>query len=196
MVDAWMIDVPGERVVVREPGPADEVPLLTLFEECEDWFVAATGLPSGPGDVQSLFYSLPEGASLEDKVLLVLERDGVVAGLVDAVRDHPEPGAVAVGLYLLAPWARGRGLGRALAEALLTRAGQVSLVTATVPAGWRSGERFLERLGFTLHAPAPTPSQVGNRRAGPREGGVRRAELRPRNRQGSAGNLGRGVGPP
>lgn len=173
-----MIDVPGERVVVREPGPADEVPLLTLFEECEDWFVAATGLPSGPGDVQSLFYSLPAGAAPEDKVLLVLERDGVVAGLVDAVRDHPRPGAVSVGVFLLAPWARGRGLGRALAESLLARAGDPPLVTAAVPAGWRAGERFLERLGFTLHAPSPAPAEVGNRRPGPREGGVRRAELR------------------
>ncbi|MGW5369215.1 N-acetyltransferase family protein [Streptomyces sp. NPDC004009] len=178
MVDAWMIEVPGERVVVREPGPPDEVPLLTLFEECEDWFVAATGLPSGPGDVQGLFYALPEGASPEDKVLLVLERDGVVAGLVDAVRDHPEPGAVAVGLFLLAPWARGRGLGRALAESLLARAGAVSLVTATVPVGWRCGEGFLERLGFSLGAVVETGTTVGNRRAGPREAGVRRAELR------------------
>ncbi|MFF7749980.1 GNAT family N-acetyltransferase [Streptomyces sp. NPDC007971] len=179
MVDAWMIDVPGERVMVREPSPADEAPLLALFEECEDWFVAATGLPSGPGDVQSLFYSLPRGASPEDKVLLVLERDGVVAGLVDAVRDHPEPGAVAVGLFLLAPWARGRGLGRALAEGLLARAGEVSLVTATVPAGWHSGARFLERLGFALDAAAPASTEVANRRAAPGEAGVRRAELRP-----------------
>ncbi|MEV7156816.1 GNAT family N-acetyltransferase [Streptomyces misionensis] len=176
MVDTWMIDVPGERVLVRELGPADEAPLLRLFEECEDWFTAATGLPSAPGDVQSLFYALPEGAHPDDKVLLVLERDGVVAGVVDAVRDHPRPGAVAVGLFLLAPWARGRGLGRALAEALLSRAGDAAEVTATVPPGWRPGERFLERLGFALD-PEPRPTGA-NRRTGPREGSVRRAVLR------------------
>ena len=176
MVDTWMIDVPGERVLVRELGPADEAPLLRLFEECEDWFTAATGLPSAPGDVQSLFYALPEGAHPDDKVLLVLERDEVVAGVVDAVRDHPRPGAVAVGLFLLAPWARGRGLGRALAEALLSRAGDAAEVTATVPPGWRPGERFLERLGFALD-PEPRPTGA-NRRTGPREGGVRRAVLR------------------
>ncbi|MGW0880785.1 N-acetyltransferase family protein [Streptomyces sp. NPDC002671] len=136
------------------------------------------GRRSGPGDVQSLFYSLPEGARSEDKVLLVVERDGVVTGLVDAVRNHPEPGAVAVGLFLLAPWARGRGLGRAVAEALPARAEGMSSVTATVPPGWRAGECFLERLGFTLDAPAPGGSGTGNRRTGPREGGVRRAELR------------------
>lgn len=179
MVDAWMIDVPGERVLVRELGAADEGPLLTLFEECEDWFVAATGLPSGPGDVQSLFYALPEGADPGDKVLLVLERDGVVAGVVDAVRNHPEPGAVAVGLFLLAPWARGRGLGRALAASLLARADGASVVTATVPPGWHSGELFLRRLGFTLDTHAPARSGDADRRPGPREGEVRRAVLRP-----------------
>ncbi|MFF8407616.1 GNAT family N-acetyltransferase [Streptomyces sp. NPDC015684] len=187
MVDAWMIDVPGERVLVRELGPADEGPLLTLFEECEDWFVAATGLPSGPGDVQSLFYALPEGADPEDKVLLVLERDGVVAGVVDAVRDHPEPGAVAVGLFLLAPWARGRGLGRALAASLLARAGGGTVVTATVPPGWVPGERFLRRLGFTLDAvPAARPDPAGGR-PGPRGAAVRRAVLRPAGAEAAGG---------
>ncbi|MHC3468684.1 GNAT family N-acetyltransferase [Streptomyces sp. 7R007] len=178
MTDAWWVDVPGERVVVREPEPADEGPLLALFEACEDWFVAATGLPSAPGDVQSLFYSLPRGASPQDKVLLVVERDAEVTGLVDAVRDHPAPGEVAVGLFLLAPWARGRGLGRAVAGSLLERAAGVTRVTATVPPGWRPGERFLEALGFTLEEPSAPGPATGNRRTGPREGGVRRAELR------------------
>ncbi|MDF3301939.1 GNAT family N-acetyltransferase [Streptomyces tropicalis] len=173
----WPVDVPGERVLVREPEPADEGALLTLFEECEDWFEAATGLPSAPGDVQSLYYALPEGAGPQDKVLLVVERDGVVAGVVDAVCDHPVPGAVAVGLFLLAPWARGRGLGRAVAEALLARAEGVTRVTASVPPGWRPGERFLERLGFTLHAPSDLGPRSGNRRPGPRETAPRRAEL-------------------
>ncbi|NEA49934.1 GNAT family N-acetyltransferase, partial [Streptomyces sp. SID10815] len=49
----------------------------------------------------------------------MVERDGVVTGLVDAVRDHPAPGSVAVGLFLLAPWARDRGPVRAVAGALL-----------------------------------------------------------------------------
>jgi GNAT superfamily N-acetyltransferase len=185
MVDAFPLDVPGfspglpgGRLFVREPGPDDEAGLLGLFEACEDWFVAATGLPSGPGDVQSLFYSLPQGASPDDKVLLVVERGGAVLGLVDAVRGFPASGAVSVGLFLLAPSVRGRGLGRALAEALLARAEGVSLVRATVPSGWRPGERFLERLGFVLGEEAAVGAEVGNRRPGPREGTVRRAELR------------------
>ena len=37
--------------------------MLRLFADCDDWFQAATGHPSGPGDVQSLFYALPEGVA-------------------------------------------------------------------------------------------------------------------------------------
>ncbi|GGJ25796.1 GNAT family N-acetyltransferase [Streptomyces brasiliensis] len=185
MADAFSLDVPGSSpavpggpLLVREPGPGDEARLLELFQACEDWFVAATGLPSGPGDVQSLFYALPEGASPDDKVLLVVEHDDALLGLVDAVRDHPAPGAVSVGLFLLAPSARRLGLGRALAETLLARAEGFSLVRATVPPGWRPGERFLERLGFDLGAGEAVGEAVGNRRPGPREEAVRRAELR------------------
>ncbi|MCF3133719.1 GNAT family N-acetyltransferase [Streptomyces olivochromogenes] len=178
MVDAFAIDVPGGRALVREPGPADEAALLTLFEDCEDWFLAATGLPSGPGDVQSLFYALPAGAEPEDKTLLLVEVAGNVVGLVDAVRNHPAPGAVSVGLFLLAPYARGKGLGRALAGALLSRAPDLTLVTATVPPAWRPGERFLELLGFTLDTAASPDPDPGNRRRGPGERGVRRAVLR------------------
>ncbi|MER8031375.1 GNAT family N-acetyltransferase [Streptomyces bauhiniae] len=97
------------------------------------------------------------------EVLLLVERGGGVAGLVDAVRDWPEPGAVAVGVFLLAPWARGRGLGRAVAETLLARG--ASRVTGhgsrvTVPAGWTAGECFLEGLGFALEAPGGVAAGV------------------------------------
>ncbi|MEU9402122.1 GNAT family N-acetyltransferase [Streptomyces sp. NPDC048242] len=181
MNEVWPVDVPGERVLVREVRPRDEGPLLRLFEECEDWFLAATGLPSGPGDVQSLFYALPPGADPEAKALLVVERNGEVAGVIDAVRDHPERGAVAVGLFLLAPWARGRGLGRAVAEALLPRFGEPPLVTATVPPGWVPGERFLTRLGFTLDGPPEGTASSGTASAGAAgrgAGAPRRAVLR------------------
>ncbi|ASN23983.1 N-acetyltransferase [Streptomyces pluripotens] len=63
----------------------------------------------------------------------MLARDDVVAGSVDAVRNHPGPGTVAgvVGLSVPSPWVRGRGIGRALTVSLA-----VSLaVSLLAPAG-------------------------------------------------------------
>lgn len=59
---------------------------------------------------------------MEAKVVLAVEREGGAVGVVDAVRDHPGRGEVAVGMFLLTPGVRGCGLGRAVAGELLARA--------------------------------------------------------------------------
>ena len=145
----------GPGVRLREIAPDDEPALQAVFAAAEDWFVALTGDHALPGDVQSLFWSAPEGVSPADKVLLVVEHDGEVAGVVDLVPGHPEPGACSVGLFLLAPAHRGRGVGTAAARSLLDLAGRrgISRVTVAVPAGWDASATFLSGLGFTLGDP-------------------------------------------
>jgi hypothetical protein len=98
---------PGARLVTRPADGPDEAALQALFAACEDYFLAATGLPSGPGDVQSMFYALPEGADPDDKRLLVVEADGEVVGLVDVVLRHPAQDTASVGLFLRAVLAVG-----------------------------------------------------------------------------------------
>jgi GNAT superfamily N-acetyltransferase len=174
-------ELPSSRHTVRDVLPADEPELIRLFDACEDYFAAATGLPAGPGDVQSLFYSLPDGADVRDKQVLVVEApSGELVGLVDLVLHYPDPDACAVGLFLLRPDARRHGLGSALAAALLQRAadGGVRRITATVPEGWEPGRAFLAARSFTLSEPEAVPGARANRNTGPREGTVLRAELR------------------
>ncbi|MFE5737781.1 hypothetical protein [Streptomyces celluloflavus] len=47
----------NQRIQVRDLEPRDENDVLALFGAAEDWFVAATGRPAAPGDVQSLYYA-------------------------------------------------------------------------------------------------------------------------------------------
>ncbi|MFO7252316.1 MAG: hypothetical protein DIU60_016335 [Actinomycetes bacterium] len=65
-------------------------------------------------------------------------------------------------------------------DALLAHAAAlgVTRVTATIPHGRLPDERFLTARSFTLTAGPDIRETVGNRRAGPRERPVRRAELR------------------
>ncbi|HZF90576.1 GNAT family N-acetyltransferase [Streptomyces sp.] len=163
------------RIKVRDFVPEDEPGVLELFAACEDWFVAATGQPSGPGDVQSMYYALPPGCAPERKRLLVLEAEGRVTGLVDAVLGHPDPQSCAVGCWLLAPHWRRRGIGGAVARALLSAAPAVRRVTAVLPPGWAPGTAFARATGFRV-AGAPGVS-VGDRNAGPVERAALRAEL-------------------
>lgn len=173
----WTVTTATGPFVVREQlEPDDEPGLLELFAACDDWFEAVNGTPSGPGDVQSLFYALPEGASFEDKRLFTIRDGEKIVGLIDAVLGFPHRTAVAVGLFLVAPSHRGRGVGAAVAQVLLAEARESGLdtVTASAPDAWPPGQVFLRTLGFTLGPPAE-PS--GNRASAPGEAPVRKATL-------------------
>jgi GNAT superfamily N-acetyltransferase len=175
----------GRRYAVREVEPDDEPGVLALFEANTAYFEAATGLPSGPADLQSLYYGLPPGADWEDKRILVVTEDGEgdgggpVVGIVDAVLRFPAADTCAVGLFLLQPSLWGTGAGRAVAGALLecARAAGAARVTATVPVDWERGRRFLASLSFRFTGPAPHGPTTANRSTGPREPVVERAEL-------------------
>jgi GNAT superfamily N-acetyltransferase len=171
------LQLPGLNAVVRDLEPKDEPGVLTLLDACEDWFTAALGQPAGPGDVQSLYYSLPEGADFEDKRIIVVMDGTRVVGLVDAVLHHPSPDACSVGVFLLHPGCRRQGLGRALAGLLMEEAaGQgIASVVTTVTEGWRPGRAFLAALGFDFDPEPRAPG--GNRNPGPSERPVTVARL-------------------
>lgn len=155
--------------------PSDEPAVLALFEECVDWFEFATGQPAGPGDVQSLYYAVPAGADFSQKSLLVAETEGRISALVDLVQQYPTADEWTIGAFLVAPKFRRQRLGTALAQALgeEARAQGVRRIHATVTAGWDSGIRFLESLGFSIDPAAARPG--GNRNLGHRERPVHRA---------------------
>lgn len=149
----WSVPTRSGRITVREQlEPDDEPAVLALFAECADWFEAVTRLPSGPGDVQSLFYALPDGATFDDKRLLLLLDGDRVIGLVDAVLRYPDVRSVALGLFLVAPSHRRRGVGTAVARELLDQAKALGFerVTAPAAAALEPGAAFARSLGFEV----------------------------------------------
>ncbi|MFC9279142.1 GNAT family N-acetyltransferase [Streptomyces collinus] len=169
-----------EPVTTRIPGgpalrplrPEDEPAVSRLLTDCDDYFVAATGSTALPADVQSLYYSLPDGADFTRKHLLVLEHEDRPVGLVDAVEGHPDPATCSVGLFLVGPHARGTGLALRAARYLLQEAAArgTRRVTATCPEGWTPGIAFLRRLDFDVRPTEPEPpATVGNRLRRPQE---------------------------
>ena len=148
--------VDGRCLLVRALRPEDADGVAALLHASAEWFERLTGRSAPdaelPGDVQSLFYALPDGAAYDDKHLLVVEDRHAIIGLVDYVERHPGPSDCAVGLFLVNPDDRGFGVGTAVATTLLRqfRAAGFERVTATSVTGWRSGLAFLAALGFDV----------------------------------------------
>lgn len=137
------------RLTLRDFTPADEPEVLRLFADCDDWFQAATGHPSGPGDVQGLFYSVPEGASFEQKHLLVAQAEGMI-GFVDLTVDHPGPGQASIGFFLVPKDLRRWGIGREMVKALAERFPDITRAHVRLD-DFKPGNEFLKALGFVLN---------------------------------------------
>ncbi|MCX5047833.1 MULTISPECIES: GNAT family N-acetyltransferase [unclassified Streptomyces] len=169
-----------DEVTVREMRPEDEPGVAALFASCEDYFVAATGNPALPGDVQSLYYALPDGADFDQKRVLVMCRGERVVGLVDVVDRHPDVESCSVGMFLVAPEARREGLGASVAGRLIEEAAGRGMrtVAATCPGEWEPGLGFLRSLGFEVGAPkAHAGGAMGNRTRRAEETGLCTARL-------------------
>lgn len=162
-------DLRGRGGAIRDLEPEDEAEVLALFDAAEDWFIAATMQPAAPAEVQSLYYSLPEGAQFDDKVLLVVTVEDSIAAVVDAVLRHPSASECCVGLFLVHPAYRRIGLGRLAASLLMAELAKrgYTAVTASLPDGWQPGRAFLEALGFEFGAPRRPDAM--NRNLGPYE---------------------------
>ncbi|HEV8194786.1 MAG TPA: hypothetical protein VGP82_25320 [Ktedonobacterales bacterium] len=73
--------------------PEDGPEVQALPERSADYSELVMGLPPGPAEAQSLYIDLPEGKGYEDKLLLgVFTGERRLVGVLDAIRDYPEPG--------------------------------------------------------------------------------------------------------
>ncbi len=105
---------------VRVLSAADGDKLQVLCEKCTDYFELIQGYPAGPSESQSLFTALPEGKAYEDKYLLGIfsEPTSELIGVIDLIRDFPTSGEWILGLMLLNPEFRARGVGRQVCQSL------------------------------------------------------------------------------
>lgn len=147
------IDLPrGEGWTVRELRPADAPALQDLFEAGADYFERCYGVPPGPAEGESAFVALPDGANREDKSLYgVFDDGGSLVGVVDAVRGWPQADTLMLGLLLVAPEWRDRGVGAAVLEGMADawRAAGMRRIRVGVVRRNARALAFYSRLGFT-----------------------------------------------
>jgi GNAT superfamily N-acetyltransferase len=128
-----------------------EASILALYDRCEAYFLMTSG--EKPLDCQELFDDLPPDTPPEAKeVFGIFEADRErLLGVVDYVGGFPDPGTVMIGLLLIDPEERGRGVGRQVVDALGEKARgegrkklRVAVIEANAPA-----YAFWKRVGFS-----------------------------------------------
>jgi ribosomal protein S18 acetylase RimI-like enzyme len=100
---------------------SDLAALQALHLRCADFVEATTGHPPRDDEAARLLAVVPAGKIPADKQVLGLHRDGEMVGVVELLRGHPGPTDWYIGLLLLAPEARGVGLGTSVVDEIVER---------------------------------------------------------------------------
>lgn len=112
------------RVELTPIGETDLRAVQDVLDRSSDYYQRVVGHPAGPAEATSIYAVLPDGvASYDDKLLLgVVDQVAELIGIADVVRDWPHRGSWVIGLLLLVPEARGRGIGREALQLIEARA--------------------------------------------------------------------------
>ena len=131
----------------------DGTALQALLERCTDYFQLVSGTSTWPSAAQTLFTQLPEGKSYDDKFVIgIYGESGNLIGVLDAIRDHPAFNEWYLGLLLLEPLQRNRGLGEQLYQAFehwVTQFDARHIHLGVVEQN-EKGYRFWQRMGFEM----------------------------------------------
>ncbi|MCH3963649.1 MAG: GNAT family N-acetyltransferase [Clostridium sp.] len=92
----------------------DDINIISEFcRRCSDYYVMHGGIEASRRDVEEIFEELPPGKDYGDKFVFgIFKNNKQLVGIVDIVKDFPVSTQWMLGLMLIDPMERGRGLGR------------------------------------------------------------------------------------
>jgi len=95
--------------------PNDSGILQRLYEKCPDYFEIVEGRPALPGAAAEDITACAPFKNIKDKFLYgIFDGQNRLTGIFEGFKDYPQTGTWWIGLFMLAPEARGKNVGRAI----------------------------------------------------------------------------------
>ena len=135
-------------------GTSDLPRVSVLMGACADYFEMTSGGPPGSTEAEDFLAAAPPGKTSDAMLKLGVEAieaaDSALVGVVHVCKDHPEGGVWYIGLLLLHPSARSRGIGRAVVDGLseLARSEGAERLMLSVLDANEAAARFWRSVGF------------------------------------------------
>jgi GNAT superfamily N-acetyltransferase len=128
----------------------DEERIQQFLVECSDYQMLESGQPVQPGDAHAYLFDLPPNKTMDDKFTFAIEKDTRIIALLDVLRDYKAKDNWWIGLLLISPSLRGKGLGRQIIDYIiqnLTRDGVREIQLAVLEEN-EAGLLFWQKMGF------------------------------------------------
>lgn len=104
---------------IRPLSEDDRAALADLYARAADYVMLETGAPPCETTLDDFLTGAPPGIDPVTSVRLGAEGPGGLLGIAEMAFGYPQPRDAYIGLLLLDPAARGRGLGRAMVDRLM-----------------------------------------------------------------------------
>lgn len=133
----------GERAEMQK--------LQKLIDSCDEYYNQITGYPPGLAESETLYSSLPEGKSYEDKLLYGLFDGEQLIACADVIRAYPNAEVAEVGIVLVHPRKRRQGFGRTLLREIESTAAEwpgIKCLRSELPTFLEGSVEFAMALGF------------------------------------------------
>jgi ribosomal protein S18 acetylase RimI-like enzyme len=157
VMSAIAFEASGLRVASLHPDLDGEA-ASEFGQRCADYTLMITGEPPKPNGGAEFFADMPDGKTPDDMLKLgARDSTGKLVGLIDMARDYPQPGIWYLGLLLIDPALRNRGIGAALAQALQQHAaesGATRMMLSVVKENTRA-LKFWRAQGFEVERELP-----------------------------------------
>lgn len=104
------LEISGYSAKYLEPEDAEV--LQQLYEQCMEFAYLTDGQPASPTAARDEFLAVPEGKTTQDKYIFGLfDAHNVLLGMIESIRHYPDDETWWLGLMMLTPEQRGKGLG-------------------------------------------------------------------------------------
>lgn len=126
--------------------------LQKLFEDSKDYIELIEGRLPQADEAADLLQTLPPGKTLKDKFVLGVYEKDLLIGVIDLIKDYPEENIWFIGLLLLSPEYRNKGLGHKIYNKLkneLISLEQLKAIRISVSEQNTQALDFWRELGFT-----------------------------------------------
>jgi RimJ/RimL family protein N-acetyltransferase len=145
--------------------PEDAEILQQLYEQCTEFALFTDGQPPSPTAAREEFDAVPEGKTTHDKYIFGLfDPNDSLVGMIESIRYYPDHKTWWLGLMMLAPEQRGKGLGSEFYRAFerwVSSQGVPRISLSAIEAN-ESGLQFWKKMGFEVIRKTP-PRQFGTK---------------------------------
>jgi RimJ/RimL family protein N-acetyltransferase len=112
------INLPDLTFTIEGLIPADAPRLQSLYEACSDYIILEQGEPPTPNAAELEFSALPPNRTTDNKFMFgLVDTGGTIVGLLECNRGYPDEECWWVGLFMLNPRQRGKGIAQTFFEA-------------------------------------------------------------------------------